>query len=33
MKELLVPKAAQLGIDMTQLEIYECVPVGWLPSI
>jgi regulator of protease activity HflC (stomatin/prohibitin superfamily) len=33
MKELLAPKAAQLGIDMTQLEIYECVPVGWLRSI
>jgi regulator of protease activity HflC (stomatin/prohibitin superfamily) len=33
MKELLVPKAAQLGIEMTQLEIYECVPVGWLRSV
>ena len=29
-KELVVPKAPQLGIEMTQLEIYECVPVGWL---
>ena len=32
MKELLVPKAVQLGIEITQLEIYECVPVGWLHS-
>jgi len=33
MKELLVPKAVQLGIEMTRLEIYECVPVGWLRSV
>ena len=32
-KELLVPKAVQLGIEMTQLEIYECVPVGWLRQV
>lgn len=29
-KELLIPRAAQLGIEMTQLEIWEAVPVGWL---
>jgi regulator of protease activity HflC (stomatin/prohibitin superfamily) len=29
-KELLVPRAAQLGIEMTQLEVWEAVPVGWL---
>jgi len=27
-KELLVPKSAQLGIELTQLEILEAVPVG-----
>ncbi|WP_433969293.1 SPFH domain-containing protein [Tunturiibacter gelidiferens] len=27
--ELLVPKCSQLGIEMTQLEIWEAVPVGW----
>jgi regulator of protease activity HflC (stomatin/prohibitin superfamily) len=32
LKELIVPKAAQLGIEMTQLDMYECVPVGWLRS-
>ena len=30
MKELLAPIAAQLGIEMTRLEVYEAVPVGWL---
>ena len=29
-KELLLPKAVQLGIEMTQLDVYEAVPVGWL---
>jgi regulator of protease activity HflC (stomatin/prohibitin superfamily) len=29
-KELLVPRAAQLGIEMTQLDIWEAVPIGWL---
>jgi regulator of protease activity HflC (stomatin/prohibitin superfamily) len=31
-KELLVPRGTQLGIEMTQLEIYGCVPIGWLHS-
>ena len=30
MKELLVPRAAQLGIEMTQLEVWEAVPIGWV---
>jgi regulator of protease activity HflC (stomatin/prohibitin superfamily) len=29
-KELLLPRAAQLGIEMTQLELWEAVPLGWL---
>ena len=29
-KELLVPRAAQLGIQLTQLNIFEAMPVGWL---
>jgi hypothetical protein len=32
-KELLVPKSAQLGIELTQLEILEAVPVGWLREV
>jgi hypothetical protein len=27
--ELLIPKCSQLGIEMTQLEIWEAVPIGW----
>lgn len=30
LKELLIPRATQLGIEMTQIEIYEAVPIGWL---
>jgi regulator of protease activity HflC (stomatin/prohibitin superfamily) len=30
MRELLTPKAAQLGIEMIQLEVLELVPMGWL---
>jgi hypothetical protein len=30
MKELLVPKAAHLGIELTQLDVLESIPVGWL---
>lgn len=33
MKELLIPKAAQLGLEMTQLEVGEAVPVGWLRQV
>lgn len=33
MKELLIPRAAQLGIEMTHLDIWEAVPVGWLRQI
>lgn len=29
-RELLQPKEAQLGIEMTQLDIFEAVPIGWL---
>ena len=32
-KELLIPRAAQLGIELTQLELYEAVPVGWLRPV
>lgn len=28
-KELLVPRATQLGIEMTQLDVWEAVPIGW----
>jgi len=27
---LLQPREAQLGIEMTQLDIFEAVPIGWL---
>jgi len=30
MRELLQPREAQLGIEMTQLDIFEAVPIGWL---
>lgn len=30
MKELLIPRAAMLGIEMTQLEVWEAVPIGWV---
>ncbi len=30
MKELLVPRAAHLGLEMTQLEVWEAVPIGWV---
>jgi regulator of protease activity HflC (stomatin/prohibitin superfamily) len=33
MKELLMPREAQLGIEMTQLDVYEAVPVGWLREV
>jgi regulator of protease activity HflC (stomatin/prohibitin superfamily) len=33
MKELLVPRASQLGIEMTQLEVWESVPIGWLRQV
>jgi regulator of protease activity HflC (stomatin/prohibitin superfamily) len=29
-KELLVPRATQLGIDLMQIQIYEAAPRGWL---
>jgi regulator of protease activity HflC (stomatin/prohibitin superfamily) len=29
-RELLQPREAQLGIEMTQLEVFEAVPIGWL---
>ncbi len=29
-KELMIPKATQLGIEMTQLDVYEAVPIGWV---
>jgi hypothetical protein len=28
-RELVQPKESQLGIEMTQLAIYEAVPIGW----
>ena len=30
MKELLLPRETQLGLEMTKLDVYEAVPVGWL---
>lgn len=32
-KELMSPKAAQLGIEMTQLDVCEAVPIGWLSPL
>jgi regulator of protease activity HflC (stomatin/prohibitin superfamily) len=29
-KELLAPRAMQLGIEITQLDVYEAIPSGWL---
>lgn len=29
-RELVIPRAAQLGIEMLQLDVHEAVPVGWL---
>ena len=29
-KELLVPRSTQLGIEIVQLEIWEAVPLGWV---
>lgn len=33
MRDLLLPKAVQLGIEMTQLDVYEAVPIGWLREV
>jgi regulator of protease activity HflC (stomatin/prohibitin superfamily) len=30
MKELLLPRETQLGLEMTKLDVYEAVPMGWL---
>ena len=32
-KELLVPRAAQLGLELAQLEVWEAVPIGWLRPV
>ncbi len=32
-KELLVPRAAQLGITLTKLESWEAAPLGWLRPV
>lgn len=32
-KELVAPRAAQLGIELTQLDLHEAVPVGWLREV
>jgi regulator of protease activity HflC (stomatin/prohibitin superfamily) len=32
MKELLVPRATQLGIELTQLDLWEALPTAWLRS-
>ncbi len=32
-KELLIPRATQLGVEMTKLEIWEAVPIGWLRPV
>ena len=29
LKELVLPRETQLGIEMTRLELYEAVPIGW----
>lgn len=29
-RELLHPRETQLGIEMTQLDIFEAVPIGWV---
>jgi hypothetical protein len=30
LKELLLPRETQLGVEMTKLDVYEAVPIGWL---
>lgn len=30
MKELLLPRETQLGVEMTKLDVFEAVPIGWL---
>ena len=32
-KELVVPRGTQLGIEITQLEIWEAVPIGWARQV
>jgi regulator of protease activity HflC (stomatin/prohibitin superfamily) len=32
-KELLQPHEAQLGIQLTQLNVYEAIPLGWLREV
>ena len=32
-KELLAPRAAQLGMEISQLDLWEAVPVGWLRPV
>ncbi len=31
--ELLIPRATQLGIEITRLEIWEATPIGWQRSV
>jgi hypothetical protein len=33
MKELLLPREMQLGVEMTKLDVYEAVPIGWLREV
>jgi regulator of protease activity HflC (stomatin/prohibitin superfamily) len=33
MKEFLAPRSSQLGIEMTRLEVWEAVPIGWLRQV
>lgn len=32
-KELLVPRSAQLGLEIAQIEVWEAVPLGWVRQI
>jgi regulator of protease activity HflC (stomatin/prohibitin superfamily) len=33
MKDLLLPRETQLGVEMTKLDVYEAVPIGWLREV
>jgi regulator of protease activity HflC (stomatin/prohibitin superfamily) len=33
LKELLLPSEARLGLQVTQLNVYETVPIGWLREV
>jgi hypothetical protein len=30
LRELLEPRSAHLGVELTKLEVWEAVPIGWV---